>query len=135
MIKCCHHPKGIWLYFCTYSSIEVQVAQPATSDRPLPLPSCPPWPSCRCGRAAAKLLLPPRLCQAAAAALLPLPLPPPWPRCRQDAAAATKLPAAAKLVAGPLSTLSLSFLFLFGWAHKTVTRFMPLYIQLRDHIS
>jgi hypothetical protein len=31
-IKCCRHPKGIWLYFCTYSSIEAQAAQPAISD-------------------------------------------------------------------------------------------------------
>jgi hypothetical protein len=32
VIKYCHHPEGIWLYFCTYFSIEAQAAQPAISD-------------------------------------------------------------------------------------------------------
>ncbi len=32
VIKCCRHPKGTWLYFCTNYSIEANAAQPAISD-------------------------------------------------------------------------------------------------------
>jgi hypothetical protein len=32
VIKCHRHPKGTWLYFCTYYSIEAQAAQPAISN-------------------------------------------------------------------------------------------------------
>jgi hypothetical protein len=32
VIKCRRHPKGTWLYFCIYYSIEAQAAQLAIFD-------------------------------------------------------------------------------------------------------